>query len=95
MHYDVKAIQNELEEVDRLIDLGLLQPMRMGRAIQVANQGLTGLACADGWYNKATADYCERIHFVQHLLKLNGTGFLLGLDPANFEGRIREYPVIL
>ncbi len=91
MQFDETAVRGELEAVDRLISIKSLQLMDMERAMKLAEKGLTGFACADGLYNKATADCCGRIHFVQHLLKLNGAGFLLGLDPADYEGRIREY----
>lgn len=91
MHYDATAIKAELEIVDRLIAEKCLQPMRLERAAKLAEHGLTGFACADGLYNRATADCCEQIHFVQHLLKLNGTGFLLGMDPNHYAGRQRRY----
>ena len=91
MDYNEKDVWAELQEVNGLINDGLLQKMRLDRARMLAEKGLTGLACADGLYNHATADCCEQIHFIQHLLKLNGAGFLLGLDPNYFEGRQREY----
>ncbi|MFA5052048.1 MAG: hypothetical protein WC544_03245 [Patescibacteria group bacterium] len=91
MNYDVNAVQEELKTVDRLIAEKCLQRMRLDRAANLAEKGLTGFACADGLYHQTTADCCSSIHWVQHLLQLNGTGFLLGLDSDQFEGEKSEY----
>ena len=91
MKFDSKLIAEELGQVDRLIGEGCLQLRKPERIAKLAEHGMTGLACADGRYNKATADFFSKFHWMQHLLKLNGTGFLLGLDPSEFDGHRRQY----
>ncbi len=91
MQFDAKIVQEELESIDHLIAEKCLQQMKLDRAAKIAVRGVTGFACADGLYNSITADCCADIHWLQHLLKLNGAGFLLGLDPERFDSEKREY----
>ncbi|PIY96943.1 MAG: hypothetical protein COY66_02105 [Candidatus Kerfeldbacteria bacterium CG_4_10_14_0_8_um_filter_42_10] len=87
-----QEIQDSLEFVNWLIREGGLQLMKHERIRELARGGIIGCMCADGDYSLLLEMKLKEVNPRQHLLKLNGGGFLLGLDPnSGFDAATKEY----
>lgn len=77
--------------IDLLIERRGLQLVNNDRLNMLAHGGIIGCVCSDGDYSVPLEIRLREASPRQHLLKLHGSGFVLGLDPSRFSGTVAEY----